>query len=412
MEEAAASLAEALSQLDALHLPGARALHRERLGRALELSGRVLAEGGDGAALDEARRTAARAHAARAKDARHGVGQLSQASQRAPTEADCEDGWRKVAAIVETAEASAREARALARALPEPALEEAAATADAAAKEARRILGARNRAYTFHTDPGFSFGEGWYVAAAGVLAGITIQVQPEQPQSAAAERFLRDAGLEAQLVPYRSRPRANKALPALVADAFAADGASAAQRLRAAFLGDAPLSRDVVAWADGQLAGSPAGPKVLVWVRRDTTHQPERHSTAEEVQAVCALVRGHGATPVLFGDAMPEVQNGLDLTLCWRRPLFAGLHARRAQLQLVEHLRRAHGLVGQVGVTTAGMDGHALMGLPTQYVTQHPNDRLGRWVGVVPGYEEVVRAPGYLPRIGSRIGSWIDVSGA
>ena len=51
---------------------------------------------------------------------------------------------------------------------------------------------------------------------------------------------------------------------------------------------------------------------------------------------------------------------------------------RRAQLQFFEHLRRAHGLVGQLGVTTAGMDGPALMGLPTMYLTDAPNVRMRR----------------------------------
>ncbi len=41
---------------------------------------------------------------------------------------------------------------------------------------------------------------------------------------------------------------------------------------------------------------------------------------------------------------------------------------RRAQLQLFEELKRRHRLVGQLRVTTAGMDGPALMGLATVYI--------------------------------------------
>src|SRR6185312_3632430 len=99
----------------------------------------------------------------------------------------------------------------------------AARTADAAAREARLLLDERNDAYTFHADPGFSFGEGWYLAAAAVLAGVAVQIEPDKPQTSQAERFLRDAGLEALFQPYRSRPRANKHLPELVARAFRAD---------------------------------------------------------------------------------------------------------------------------------------------------------------------------------------------
>jgi hypothetical protein len=122
--------------------------------------------------------------------------------------------------------------------------------AEAAARDARRLVDERNHAYTFHADPGFSFGEGWYLAAAAVLAGVAIQIEPGKPQTAQAERFLRDAGLGAQLVPYRSRPRASKHLPAIVACAFREDPRSAQRKLRAAFLGDAPVSPPVIAWAD------------------------------------------------------------------------------------------------------------------------------------------------------------------
>jgi len=69
-------------------------------------------------------------------------------------------------------------------------------------------------------------------------------------------------------------------------------------------------------------------------------------------------------------------------------------------------LRARHGLVGQLGVTTAGMDGPALMGLPTLYITELPNVRMREWVGAVPGYEEVVREHGYLERILRVVSAW------
>ena len=81
---------------------------------------------------------------------------------------------------------------------------------------------------------------------------------------------------------------------------------------------------------------------------------------------------------------------------------------RRAQLQLFEQLRRAHGLVGQLGVTTAGMDGPALMGLPTLYLTDAPNVRLGRWVGAVPGYRELVRGAAYLDEVTRTLRHWAE----
>src|SRR5205823_5860016 len=85
---------------------------------------------------------------------------------------------------------------------------------------------------------------------------------------------------------------------------------------------------------------------------------------------------------------------------------FQHADTRRAQLQLFEHLRHRHGVVGQLGVTTAGMDGPALMGLATMYLTDAPNVRMGTWVGAVPGYREIVRDRGYLGCISRTLSEW------
>ncbi|MDQ3035477.1 MAG: hypothetical protein M3Y87_23935 [Myxococcota bacterium] len=405
---ASEALAQALAQRHALHLPGARARHRELLERALALTDEVLAravqDDVDPSTLAAARLTRVRAHAARAEDARHGAGQLSQSAQRAPTAEECEQGWGRIEEIVSGAEVSARDAIALASLLGDPRASQAAREAAAAAQDARRIVRQRNRAYTFHTDPKFSFGEGWYVAAAGVLANIEIQIEPGQPQTAAAERFLGDAGLRGRLVPYRSRPCANKALPAMIARAFVDSPEDAQARLRTAFLGAGCIPAAIAAWADVVLADTPrTARKVLVWVRHGA-HHPGRNSTRDELEALCRLASQRGLRPILIGDAVDAPIDGvLDMTLFWRLPLFQSVDMRRAQLQLFEHLRRAHGVAFQVGVTTAGMDGPALMGLPTLYLTDAPNPRLGRWVGAIPGYQEVIRDRGLLERIGQTL---------
>ncbi len=409
--EAAAALEEALALRTTLHLPGVRARHQRALERTLELSGRVIAQAPDGVdaeTLAAARRTHLSAHCARARHARYGAGQLSRGSQRAPTVEDCDDGWERVESIVVTSEDSAREAVRMAAALDEPRAWTAARAAEAAAREARRIVEDRNHAYTFHVDPGFSFGEGWYVAAAGVLAGVPIQLEEGKPQTAQARAFLRAAGLGPRLVPYRSRPRANKALPRIIAQAFLADPVAAQATLRAAFLGDAPIPPGIVAWADAAMAGAPAGHTVLVWLRH-AAHHPQRNSKYPEVVELCRRAQDVGLVPVLIGDALRGgalPRGAVDMTLFWKLPLFQGDDMRRAQLQLFEHLRRAHGLVGQVGVTTAGMDGPALMGLGTLYLTESPNPRLGTWVGAVPGYEEVVRDETCLARISGAFARW------
>ncbi|MGC4119907.1 MAG: hypothetical protein QM765_36085 [Myxococcales bacterium] len=410
--EAAALLADALSQRNTLHLPGVRDSHRQKIESTIERAQQALAQalaaGGDPEAIADARSTLVKAHALRAEDARHGAGQLSLASQRAPTSADCDDGWQRVEEVVVVAEASAREAARLAGELGDKTAWKAARAAGAAAREARRIIDERNRAYTFHADPRFSFGEGWYLAAAALLAGVEIQIEPAKPQTAQAERFLRDAGLSGKLVPFRSRPPANKPLPEIVARAFRADPLGAQRRVRAAFLGNEPTPGPIVEWTAQRLAGAPAEKKVLLWLRYGV-HHPTRNTTYPELVELSRRALATGLVPILIGDGLRDggvPPGAVDLTLFWKLPLFQGVEMRRAQLQLFEHLRHAYGLVGQMGVTTAGMDGPALLGLPTMYLTQEPNVRLGTWVGAIPGYEEIVRSPDYLERIDQTLRRW------
>ena len=379
--EAEHALLEALA---IQHEPSLRELFRSRLARAIDLAERA-----------GARSILAEAHTVRAEDARHGAGQISLGAQRAPTLEACDDGWQRVSEIVAIAEESARIA--------------STARAIAAARSARKLIEERNNAYTFHAERGFSFGEGWYVAAACVLAGITIQIEPNKDGTAQAERFLRDAGLAAQLQVFRSRPRAPKHLTSIIADAFRSDPTFAQEKLRAAFLGDGPLSPAVVSWTERELASAPAAKKVLLWIRV-STHHPWRNTTAAEIAELVARAHDAGLVPILFGDALAEVPSGaIDLTLGWREPIFQADDGRRAQLHLFEHLRRTHGLVGQLGVTTAGMDGPALMGLPTMYLTDATNVRMREWEGAVPGYREVVRDAGYLDRIRDALIAWAGV---
>jgi hypothetical protein len=52
------------------------------------------------------------------------------------------------------------------------------------------------------------------------------------------------------------------------------------------------------------------------------------------------------------------------------------------------------------------MDGPALMGLPTAFLTDAPNVRLGAWVGTVPGYREIVRGDGHLEEVSRTLRRW------
>ncbi len=424
--EAARHLADAEAAI--VHTSGQRARFRVLVARAIEAGERALllaeeersADARQAArALAAARVVLLKSHAARARDALHGAGQLSQSAQRAPTCEACDEGWRRAAGFVSTAQASAELALALAAKLERdsagsPAARagrRAALSAENAARAGRELLAARNHAYTFHTSSGFSFGEGWYLAAAAVLAGVDIQIEPDTPGTAAAETFLRDAGLAERIRPYRSRPRAMKHTTALVARAFRADADAAQRRLRAAFLGETPIAAELRAWIERKVfsvQGAAAQKKVLLWIR-DGVHHSGRNTLPAELLALTSLVQRAGLVPIWTGDAalgtsLPE--GVIDTILFWKEPLFRGADMRRAQLQFFEDLRARHGLVGQLGVTTAGMDGPALMGLPTLYLTELPNVRMREWVGAVPGYEEVVRESGYLERIARALSAW------
>jgi hypothetical protein len=366
--------------------------------------------------MADLRKTLAQALAASAEDALHGAVQLSLSAQRAPTCEACEDGWGRVALIVEGAERFARAAATVAAEAEEfgartaRAAQAAARRAEVAARAARRLLAERNHAYTFHSSPRFSFGEGWYLAAAGVLAGVSIQIEPG---AAAPEVFLRAAGLGHLLQPYRPRPRTMKHVTEIVGRAFRADPAAAQRALRAAFLGAQPASAEVAEvrdWIDRRLQGAPQGKKVLLWIRTGV-HHPGRNTRRAELLALTTRAARAGLSPVWIGDAVPggELPDGvIDLTLFWKDAVFQGDGMRRAQLQAFEHLRAAHQVVGQLGVTTAGMDGPALMGLPTLYLTDAPNVRMRAWVDAVPGYRELVRGADYLDEIDRVLLRWAE----
>jgi len=410
----------ALALRATLHEPGQRDRYRALLESSIRGATQALEVGVEHADIAALCTVLASAHAAKADDALHGASQLSQSAQRAPTRESCNEGWQRVAGIVDGAEASARVAVGMAdrleQALPGSATARrarvAAQRAEAAARAARTLVDERNHAYTFHTARAFSFGEGWYLAAAAVLAGVAIQIEPGTDRTVQAETFLRDAGLSERVVPYRPRPRAMKQVTELVGRAFRADPLAAQARLRAAFLGNPPVAREVSEWLDQRLPADAAGnsqKKVLLWIR-DGAHHPGRNTVYDELVALVNVVRRAGLVPILTGDALrdePAPAGALDLILFWKDPIFGQADQRRAQLGFFEHLRARHGLVGQLGVTTAGMDGPALMGLPTLYLTDAPNVRMREWVGAVPGYEELVREEGYLERVAHVLEAWV-----
>jgi hypothetical protein len=406
-QKAATLLAEATALQGTLHLPGVRDDYRSRLEQVVHVATQALESAVESREVALLHWVLVRASGARAEDARYGAGQLSRGSQRAPTLEDCEDGWQRVEQIACTAEEAASAAARCARLLDTAKAREIARSAEVAALAARNIVLERNRAYTFHADPGFSFGEGWYLTAAALFAGLSIQIKPGAAHEVQARSFLFAAGLAGFLRPYRSRPASPKHLTHIIAEAFRADAPGAQCTLRTAFLGDESPSASLRSWIDGKVGGKPQQ-KVLLWVRTGD-HHAGRNTCFVELRQLSELVVNAGLIPIFFGDNVPlelVPPSAVDLTLCWKEPLFQGPDMRRAQLLLFEELRCRHGLVGQIGVTTAGMDGPALMGLPTLYLTRERNVRLGKWVGAVPGYQEVVREPGYFAIIRTTLHQW------
>lgn len=404
--EAAALMDIVRSQRDALNKPGVRDIRRAQLGRVLEQA-RTALETAPG--LAKARFTLLEALALQADDARYGAGQLSRGAQRAPTVANCEAGWARVESIVKTAEEAAQDAVRWARNDDPPNVLGWVRRASADAAEARKIVDSRNHAYTFHAQPGFSFGEGWYLSAATVIDQVPIQVEPNQAHTPRVERFVRDAGLAGYRTEYRPRPRANKPLTDIIARGFRRNP-NVQRSIRQAFIGEAPLTPSVVNWVDTRLREVPSGPKVLLWVRY-VRHHPHRNTSYPELEELAARAQEAGLRPILVGDALRDedaVPAGtLDWTLFWKDSVFQQEDMRRAQIHFFEYLRRGHQLLGQIGVTTAGMDGPALIGLPTIYLTDSSNVRMREWQGAVPGYEEVIREGDYLDRVSRSFRRWI-----
>ncbi|QOX78267.1 hypothetical protein FY034_04740 [Trichlorobacter lovleyi] len=406
-QKAVTLLAEATALQGTLHLAGVRDDYRSRLEQVVHVATRALGNAVESREVTLLHWVLVQAFGAQAEDARYGAGQLSRGSQRAPTLEDCEDGWQRVEQIVCTAEEAALAAAGFAQLLDTARAREIARRAELAAIAARNIVLERNRSYTFHADPGFSFGEGWYLTAAALFAGLSIQIRPGAVQELQARRFLCDAGLKGALRPYRSRPASPKHLTHIIAAAFRADPPGSQHILRSTFLGDESPAASLRSWIDGKAGGRPEQ-KVLLWVRTGD-HDAQRNTCFIELRQLSELVVNAGLIPIFFGDAVPAdlvPPGAVNLAFCWKEPLFQGPDMRRAQLHLFEELRCRHGLVGQIGVTTAGMDGPALMGLPTLYLTQEHNVRLGKWVGAVPGYQEVVREPGYLAIIRTTLQQW------
>jgi hypothetical protein len=166
-------------------------------------------------------------------------------------------------------------------------------------------------------------------------------------------------------------------------------------RIQSALIGsDQPGAEARELRVRGFLATQPPGlldpgvAKVLVWVRGRAEHEPERSSSPTLLHQMAAEIRAAGMTPVFVGHRVAELPEGIDLTEHWEQPPFKEQDGIRAQLVLFDLLHREHGVHGQVGMRSGGMDGPALIGLPTVPIGTSGETRMRTWDGM-DGYERV-----------------------
>jgi hypothetical protein len=144
--------------------------------------------------------------------------------------------------------------------------------------------------------------------------------------------------------------------------------------------------------------GSISCPLVLIWNRAVSEYQTDRNTSALLRRQLSEMAVKQGLFPVFMGHKFGGTRSPSDLTNVWEEVEFSA-DPYRHQLWFVHHLRERHRLVGQVGSRSGGMDGHALLGLPTIYFDDSSatsSQRMHAWSGspgkqpAIPHYRCVV----------------------
>ena len=247
-----------------------------------------------------------------------------------------------------------------------------------------------------------SFGEAFHVSAAATLDGdVTWRVERgDDGQQARARHFLcattrRREDNDSPVV--ERAPEATRR----VAVAFASGACCARLRLARRWRLPQAQRREVERFADSWFSGL-SRQKVLVWNRKDPTYQRERNTSGTLRDQLGRLCNDLALLPIFVGHTFGGARSPCDLAGFWKEhPFSVPETSYQAQLHFVLHLRRAHGLVAQLGNRTGTMDGHALLGLPTLYFENGPagdgaqgdqpnQQRMEQWTRAVPNYRRVI----------------------
>lgn len=193
----------------------------------------------------------------------------------------------------------------------------------------------------------------------------------------------------------------------MIADVLEGNSKLVTDFLRMSILSAAPqLSEGQIAFHKNKFqglgeSGQLGRKKVLIWARKAAKSKPDtryRNSTAWFMREIRDLVLGLGLTPVMIGEKHVSkkdyVQQAVDLREFYKDPAFQGQDTVLKQLRYLDTLRylpqKEGEVVAQIGVKTGGMDGPALMGLPTIVLDLEPSsefrERMSTWVGKLANY--------------------------
>eukprot|EP00051_Salpingoeca_urceolata_P012250 m.151926 g.151926 ORF g.151926 m.151926 type:complete len:378 (-) comp17427_c0_seq1:443-1576(-) len=139
----------------------------------------------------------------------------------------------------------------------------------------------------------------------------------------------------------------------------------------------------------------PDGNKYLVWIRNGA-REASRDTTQEYLNAMLAAVALQGGVPLLIGQrngALNINDTNCSLLEFFTDKAFLVNNGFARQLYMFQQLMTCYGVVGQLGVKSGGMDGPALLGLPTITIdVEHAVGevtRMASWGRYMPGYRTV-----------------------
>jgi hypothetical protein len=148
---------------------------------------------------------------------------------------------------------------------------------------------------------------------------------------------------------------------------------SARQILRDAWLGY-PLDEQPLRDLAQKRLSSLSGQKILIWNRdrkgAKLPYEGERDTSPRLRDQLIRLVKESRYIPVIVGHriATPETSReraACHLTELWNEP---GISTHLEQLRFFEHIKNRYQVAGSIGNRSGGMDGPALLGMPTLYL--------------------------------------------